>query len=113
MRMHATMSLADGVVPRVRRGALPEKALARSNALKSLDADRYPRIRFRANDIDYTGDGSRLRLTWQRLAHSGNTSLRAVVHAAAVEAESVHKPPGLARGRSSTSTALNWGVRCR
>jgi hypothetical protein len=89
-------------------GALPKKALARSNALKSLHADRYPRIRFRANDIDETGDGYRLRLTWQRLADSGNTSLRAVVHAAAVEAESVHKPPGLARGRSSTSMALNW-----
>ena len=41
-------------------GALPEKALARSNALKSLDADRYPRIRLRANDIDKTGDGYRL-----------------------------------------------------
>ena len=61
--------------------------MARSNALKSLDADRYPRIRFRENDIDETGDGYRLRLTWQRLADSGNTSLRAVVHAAAVEAK--------------------------
>jgi polyisoprenoid-binding protein YceI len=38
----------------------PEKALARSNALKSLDADRFPQIRFRADDIEKTGDGYRL-----------------------------------------------------
>jgi len=38
----------------------PEKALARSNALKSLDADRFPQIRFRADDVEKTGDGYRL-----------------------------------------------------
>ena len=38
----------------------PEKALARSNALRSLDADRYPRIRFHAGDIDKSDDGYRL-----------------------------------------------------
>jgi polyisoprenoid-binding protein YceI len=37
-----------------------EKTLARSNALKSLDADRFPQIRFQANDIAKTGDGYRL-----------------------------------------------------
>jgi polyisoprenoid-binding protein YceI len=37
-----------------------EKALARSHALKSLDADRFPHIRFQANDIEKTGDGYRL-----------------------------------------------------
>jgi len=38
----------------------PEKALARSNALRTLDADRYPQIRFHAGDIDKVEDGYRL-----------------------------------------------------
>ena len=38
----------------------PEKALVRSNAMKSLDATRYPEIRFTANVIDKTDDGYRL-----------------------------------------------------
>jgi polyisoprenoid-binding protein YceI len=38
----------------------PEKALARSHALKSLDAGRFPRIRYRVDDIQRTGDGYRL-----------------------------------------------------
>ncbi|MGZ4526720.1 MAG: YceI family protein [Mycobacterium sp.] len=38
----------------------PEKALVRSNALKSLDAGRFPEIRFAARVIDKTGDGYRL-----------------------------------------------------
>jgi polyisoprenoid-binding protein YceI len=38
----------------------PEKALARSNALKVLGADRFPQIYFQASDIGKTGDGYRL-----------------------------------------------------
>lgn len=38
----------------------PEKALARSNALKVLNAKRFPRIDFETSDIDKTGDGYRL-----------------------------------------------------
>jgi polyisoprenoid-binding protein YceI len=38
----------------------PEKALARSNALRALSAHRYPHIRFRAGDIDKVDDGYRL-----------------------------------------------------
>lgn len=38
----------------------PEKILVRSNALRSLDAKRHPRITFVANDIEKTGDGYRL-----------------------------------------------------
>lgn len=38
----------------------PEKAVARSNALKSLDAQRFHQIRFRADDIEKTVDGYRL-----------------------------------------------------
>ncbi len=38
----------------------PEKALARSNALRTLDADRYPQVRFRAGDIAKAEDGYRL-----------------------------------------------------
>ncbi len=38
----------------------PEKTMVRSNALKSLDAGRYPDIRFTAEVIDKTDDGYRL-----------------------------------------------------
>jgi polyisoprenoid-binding protein YceI len=38
----------------------PEKALVKSNALKSLDAGRYPEIRFTADTVDKTGEGYRL-----------------------------------------------------
>ncbi|OBF56697.1 S-adenosyl-L-methionine-dependent methyltransferase [Mycobacterium sp. 852002-50816_SCH5313054-b] len=38
----------------------PEKALVKSNALKSLDAKRYPEIRFAADTIDKAEDGYRL-----------------------------------------------------
>jgi polyisoprenoid-binding protein YceI len=43
----------------------PEKALVRSNAMRSLDAGRHPEIRFTANAIDQTGDGYRLTGTLQ------------------------------------------------
>lgn len=38
----------------------PEKSLVRSNALRSLDAKRHPRITFEANGIDKTNEGYRL-----------------------------------------------------
>jgi polyisoprenoid-binding protein YceI len=38
----------------------PEKALVKSNALKSLGANRYPEIRFAADTIGKTGEGYRL-----------------------------------------------------
>ncbi len=38
----------------------PEKALVKSNALKSLDAGHYPEIRFAADAIDKTDSGYRL-----------------------------------------------------
>jgi polyisoprenoid-binding protein YceI len=37
-----------------------EKVVVKSNALKSLDAKRYPEIRFAADTIDKTDDGYRL-----------------------------------------------------
>ncbi|WP_442791305.1 YceI family protein [Mycobacterium sp. Aquia_216] len=43
----------------------PEKALVRSNALSSLEADRFPDIRFTADDIDETEKGYRLTGTLQ------------------------------------------------
>lgn len=43
----------------------PEKALVRSNALKSLAAERFPRICFTADTIDQTGSGYRLSGTLQ------------------------------------------------
>lgn len=38
----------------------PEKSMARSHALKSLDAGRFPSINFHADDIAQTDDGYRL-----------------------------------------------------
>jgi polyisoprenoid-binding protein YceI len=38
----------------------PEKALVKSNALRSLNAGRYPEIRFTADTIDKTDEGYRL-----------------------------------------------------
>ncbi len=38
----------------------PEKALARSNALKALEAGRFPRIHFQTDDVDEIADGFRL-----------------------------------------------------
>ena len=38
----------------------PEKALVKSNALKSLDADRHSEIRFTSNNVDKTDAGYRL-----------------------------------------------------
>lgn len=43
----------------------PEKALVRANALRSLDAGRFPQIRFAAAAIDITQAGYRLRGTLQ------------------------------------------------
>ena len=38
----------------------PEKGIARSNALKSLDAKKFPQIRFAADQVAKTADGYRL-----------------------------------------------------
>jgi polyisoprenoid-binding protein YceI len=38
----------------------PEKGVARSNALKSLDAKKFPQIRFTADEVAATADGYRL-----------------------------------------------------
>jgi len=37
----------------------PEKGVARSNALKSLDAKKFPQIHFTADGVDKTADGYR------------------------------------------------------
>ncbi|CPR05973.1 YceI-like domain protein [Mycobacterium bohemicum DSM 44277] len=38
----------------------PEKAIVKSNAMRSLDSGRYPEIRFVADTVTPTGDGYRL-----------------------------------------------------
>ena len=43
----------------------PEKAVVRSNALKALNATRFPEIRFTAEQITKTADGYRLSGTLQ------------------------------------------------
>ncbi|ORI20571.1 YceI family protein [Rhodococcus sp. 1168] len=43
----------------------PEKILAKSNALKTLDAKRYPQIRFRSDDIAAIETGFSLRGTME------------------------------------------------
>lgn len=41
----------------------PEKAIVKSNAMRSLDSGRYPEIRFVADTVTPTGDGYRLEGT--------------------------------------------------
>ncbi|MDD4866277.1 MAG: YceI family protein [Mycobacterium sp.] len=52
----------------------PEKALVRMNALKSLDASKFPEIRFTADTIERTANGyrliGRLRLRGKTREHS-------------------------------------------
>jgi len=43
----------------------PEKILVRSNALRQLDAGRFPKIRFDADTVEQTDDGYRLTGTLQ------------------------------------------------
>ncbi len=43
----------------------PEKAMVRSNALRQLDARRFPRISFAAGTVEKSGDGYRLAGTLQ------------------------------------------------
>ena len=43
----------------------PEKIVVRSNAMRSLNADRFPEIRFTTDAIDKTDDGYRLSGTLQ------------------------------------------------
>lgn len=52
----AVLSGEGGIKPL----AGPEKGVARANALKSLDAKKFPQIRFVADDIAKTTDGYRL-----------------------------------------------------
>jgi len=52
-----------------------EKALARSNALKALGAERFPAIRFRADEVVTAGGGYRLSGT---LDIRGNTRPKSV-----------------------------------
>ena len=62
--VHMTVDV-DGLVVSHGEGGLmtlsgPEKSLARSHALKSLDAARFPAISFHADDIARTDQGYRL-----------------------------------------------------
>lgn len=58
----------------------PEKALARTNALKVLDAKRFPRITFETSGIDKTGDGYRLTGTLQIHGRDRNQVVDVVVN---------------------------------
>lgn len=78
--VHITVDV-DGLVVSHGEGGLmalsgPEKSLARSHALKSLDAARFPKISFQADDIARTADGYRL---------SGTLDIHGMSRASAVE----------------------------
>ena len=62
--VHMTVDV-DGLVVSHGEGGLmslsgPEKSLARSHALKSLDAARFPKISFASDEIAQTDEGYRL-----------------------------------------------------
>ena len=45
----------------------PEKALSQSNALRALDADRFPQIRFHASDIHKVEGGYAWPARWRSM----------------------------------------------
>lgn len=62
--VHASVEVESLEVRRGEGGVTPlsgpEKMLVRANALKALDAGRFPQIDFRCDDVTRTGEGYRL-----------------------------------------------------
>jgi polyisoprenoid-binding protein YceI len=79
-----------------------EKALARSNALKSLSASRFPEIRFVADDIAATQDGYRL---------NGTLHIRGKARAHTVDLHNDDLGDFLRLTAESTVRQSNFGVK--
>ncbi|OBI92373.1 YceI family protein [Mycobacterium asiaticum] len=80
----------------------PEQALARSNALKSLSAGRFPEIRFSAEDIEKTVDGYRL---------DGTLDIRGKARAHAVDLRVDDRGDSWLLATESTVRQTDFGVK--
>lgn len=80
----------------------PEKGVARSNALKSLDAKKFPQIRFTADGVTKTSDGYRL---------SGTVEIHGTTHAQTVDVHVADQGDTLALSAQVQVTQSEFGVK--
>lgn len=92
------VSAEGGVTPLVG----PQQKVARSNALKTLEASRYPRIRFAADDIAKTSDGYRL---------SGTVEIHGTSRAQVVDLRVDDRADGWSLSTRASITQRDFGVK--
>lgn len=80
----------------------PEKGIARSNALKSLDAKKFPQIRFTATDITANADGYRL---------SGTVEIHGKSRPQVVDLKVEDRGESWAMSAQTTITQTDFGVK--
>ncbi|WP_205873041.1 YceI family protein [Mycobacterium camsae] len=80
----------------------PEKVLVRSNALKSLSANKFPEIRFDADSIEKTEDGYRL---------SGKVRIRGTVRDHVVDLHTEELADSWRLSLQSTVRQSDFGVK--
>ena len=80
----------------------PEKGIARSNALKSLDAKAFPQIRFTATDIAKNADGYRL---------TGTVEIHGKARPHAVDLTVQDRGENWAMSAQTTVTQSDFGVK--
>lgn len=80
----------------------PEKAVARSNALKSLDAKKFPQIRFTADEVAETSGGYRL---------SGTVEIHGTARPQTVDVDVADDGDALALSAQVQVTQSEFGVK--
>jgi polyisoprenoid-binding protein YceI len=80
----------------------PEKGVVRSNALKSLDAKKYPEIRFAADDIAETATGYRM---------TGTVEIHGTSRPQAVDVTVTDTGDGVALSAQVQLTQSDFGVK--
>ena len=80
----------------------PEKGVCRSNALKSLDAKKFPQIRFTADQISKTADGYRL---------DGTVEIHGTSHPQSVDVAVTDTGDALALSARVPVTQTDFGVK--
>ena len=80
----------------------PEKGVARSNALKSLDAKKFPQIRFTSQDVAKTADGYRL---------TGTVEIHGTSRPQAVDVKVADEGDALALSARVSVTQSDFGVK--
>lgn len=80
----------------------PEKGVARSNALKSLDAKKFPQIRFTADEVTKTAGGYRL---------NGTVEIHGTVRPQTVDVEVADQGDALALSAQVQVTQSDFGVK--